>query len=67
MNLGNVQLWVQGWRSGPSAFAHRLYNGFGLWPFEASGFQVAGAVSVSKETFMKAGYNFLQIGPFALM
>ena len=28
---------------GTSAFTHRLYDGFSLWPFEASGFQVAGS------------------------
>ena len=42
MNLGNVNFGCKVGEVGPSAFAHRLYNGFGLWPFEASGFQVAG-------------------------
>ena len=42
VNLGNVNFGRKAGEVGPSAFAHRLYNGFGLWPFEASGFQVAG-------------------------
>ena len=42
VNLGNVNFGCKAGEVGPSAFAHRLYNGFGLWPFEASGFQVAG-------------------------
>ena len=43
VNLGNVNFGCKVGEVGLSAFAHRLYNGFGLWPFEASGFQVAGS------------------------
>ena len=40
-NLGNIDFGCKVVEIGPSAFTHRFYDGFGLWPFEASGFQVA--------------------------
>ena len=41
-NLGAIDFGCKAGEVGPSAFAHRLYDGFGLWPFDASRFQLAG-------------------------